>query len=89
MKIKRKSSTEGQDGVWGGSGGKKIFFASWQQQTDLKVGHALVWHVLESKLSSFMQITKGNFPFKLTFNKVISLAKKEIIPTMMQWIWLP
>ena len=42
----------------------------------LKVGHALFWHVLESKLSSFMQITEGNFPFKLTFNKVISLAKK-------------
>ena len=42
----------------------------------LKVGHSLVWHVLDAKLSSFMQITEGNFPFKLTFNKVISLAKK-------------
>ena len=36
MKIKRKSSTEGQDGVWGRSGGKKIFFASWQQQNDFE-----------------------------------------------------
>ena len=35
--------------------------------------HSLVWHVIESKLFSFMQITQSIFLFKLTINKVISL----------------
>ena len=67
-----------------GQVGKRFSLPVDNNKLILKVGHALVWHVLESKLSSFMQITKGNFPFKLTFNKVISLAKKEITPPMMQ-----
>ena len=67
-----------------GQVGKRFSLPVDNNKLILKVGHALVWHVLESKLSSFMQITKGNFPFKLTFNKVISLPDKEIIPPMMQ-----
>ena len=67
-----------------GQVGKRFSLPVDNNKLILKVGHSLVWHVLESKLSSFMQITEGNFPFKLTFNKVISLAKKEITPPMMQ-----
>ena len=58
-----------------GQVGKTLFLPD-DNQLILKVGHTLVWHVIESKLFSFRQITIPNFPFKLTINKVVSLDTK-------------
>ena len=59
--------------VLGGLSGEKVPLRV-DNKLILKVGHALVWDVIGSKLFSFMQIT---CLYKLTINKVTPI--KEVI----------